>query len=184
MQIDFERIVREELPQAERIAEWMKAHHPQGRIVDIGCGPGLYVNEMRVLGLDAIGVDNDKRLPDGLWFMRRDITDRMSDPPSGSTVLSLEVGEHLDEVFSRTYIDYISSTGASTVYFSAARPGQGGEGHINCQPKGFWLRLFSDFGFYFDPEATDEWLRYLRSGPHMGWLAHPELGNGMVIRRA
>jgi hypothetical protein len=183
MQIDFERIAREELPQAKRIAEWMKAHHPHGRIVDIGCGPGLYVNEMRALGLDAIGVDNDERLPNGPWFMRQDITD-VEPPPLGTVVLSLEVGEHLPRDRSWRYVDYISSTGVGIVYFSAARPGQGGEGHINCQPKGFWLRLFTQYGFYFDYEATDEWLRYLRSGPHMGWLAHPELGNGMVIRRA
>ncbi len=93
-------------------------------------------------------------------------------------VLSLEVGEHIPEEDAEHYIRFIISTGAKVVYFSAARLGQGGVGHINCQPKNYWSRKFAQHDFYLDPEETHEWVEYMRRGYHMGWLTQ----NGMVFR--
>jgi hypothetical protein len=190
-EIDFDRIASEELPQARRLAIWMAWRHPRSRIIDVGCGPGIYTTAMREKELDAIGVDIDERLPKKPWFVRQDITD-VGTPSFNSAVgpsfnsdiaLSLEVGEHIPAGRAFLYIAFLKATDADMIYFSAARPGQGGEGHVNCQPKRYWLRAFCDAGFYLDPEATDEWLSWMRQGDHMGWLAHPELGNGMILRR-
>ena len=110
-----------------------------------------------------------------------DLTDPDTFPPGNFDIaLSLEVGEHLPEVSSWDFITIIAKTFAHTVYFSAARPGQGGEGHINCQPKAYWVERFLSRGFWLDPDTTDEWLGFMRQGPHMGWLTQ----NGMVFRRA
>lgn len=173
--VDFDRISWEELPQAKRIAEWMRLKHPKAKILDVGCGPGLYVLEMRLVGLDAFGVDSDERLIEGPYLKRADIT---TDLPAfdADVMLSLEVGEHIPAEKAEAYLDYID---APLVYFSAARPGQGGEGHINCQPKAYWVEKFNHTGYWLNPDATDEWLHWMRQGPHMGWLTQ----NGMVFRR-
>jgi SAM-dependent methyltransferase len=180
---DFDRISIEELPQARRIAKYLAAKHPSARVLDVGCGPGIYVTEMRKAGLDAYGVDNDGRLVESKFLARDDITKvGVSElwPQEFDVVLSLEVGEHLPATDAERYIDFISGTGCSTLYFSAARPGQGGDGHINLQMKNYWSRLLHHEGFWIDPDAIDEWLGFMRTDYHMGWLTQ----NGMVFHRA
>ncbi|HEY9003234.1 MAG TPA: hypothetical protein VIM89_17885, partial [Mucilaginibacter sp.] len=57
-----------------------------------------------------------------------------------------EVGEHLNPASSEHLIKYLTQS-APVVIFSAAVPGQGGHGHINCQPREFWHDLFTSNGF-------------------------------------
>jgi SAM-dependent methyltransferase len=167
----------------------MASKHPKASILDVGCGPGIYVKAMREAGLEASGVDSDPRLVEGLWLKRLDITrdpwwyvsigsaTRFAFGPT-DVVLSLEVGEHIEEAKAHRYISFISDVGPEVVYFSAARPGQGGHGHINCQPKAYWVEKFHHAGFWLDPDKTDEWISWLRQGYHMGWLTQ----NGMIFR--
>jgi hypothetical protein len=186
--VDFDRIRIEEQPQADRIAEWFGAHHRDETILDVGCGPGIYVDSMRYKGLLAYGVDNDPRTPVGPGFWKLDVAEEGRSyartgvtpaPGPFEVVLSLEVGEHIPEADAGAYVDYLVGVCPSAIYFSAARPGQGGEGHINCKIKAYWLRLFCERGYYFHPEATEAFLAFLRQGPHMGWL----LQNGMIFER-
>ena len=175
---DFDTISQEEFPQAVRIAEYLHARGAR-TICDVGCGPGIYVTAMRTFGLKAYGVDHDPRLPADAHFIRTDIASEMWKREPVDVTLSLEVGEHLPEDKADAYVRYLASTGCSTLYFSAARPGQGGHGHINCHPKSYWTRKLHAVGFYVDPDETDAWLGFMRGGYHMGWLTQ----NGMVFRR-
>lgn len=185
---DFERIAWEEPKPAARVADWMAAAHRGAWVLDVGCGPGIYVSAMRRVGLNACGVDGDSRLVESDHLARLNFVENWSDYPFGlhpfDVVLSLEVGEHIPEAGALNYLRFINRTGARVVYFSAARPGQGGEGHINCQPKSYWVERFHKMGFWLDLTATEVWLRWLRGGAYMGWLADPELGNGMIFVRA
>lgn len=176
--VDFEAIEREERPQAKRLAEFLSVQHPGARALDLGCGPGLYVEEMRAQGIDAFGIDNDPRMVPGPTLLRQDIT---SSQPGGvyDIVVSLEVGEHIAHSLSGRYVRFIDMTDCRIVYFSAARPGQGGHGHINCQPKAYWVERFHSYGFWLNPDRTDVWLDFMRQGYHMGWLTQ----NGMVFER-
>jgi SAM-dependent methyltransferase len=179
---DFDRIASEELPQATRIAEYLSRKHPGARVLDVGCGPGIYVTEMRKTGLNAYGVDNDPRLVESEFLACDDITKiDVTElwPYEFDVVLSLEVGEHLPPEDGARYLDFIDGTGAHILYFSAARPGQGGEGHINLQPKAYWVQELHESGWWVDPDATDEWLGFMRNGYHMGWLTQ----NGICLRR-
>lgn len=180
---DFDEIIREETPQAVRVANWLALKHPLKHIIDVGCGPGIYVTAMRDVGLDAYGIDNDERLPDKPWFQRVDLTSGGNPTNVGDrfdVALSLEVGEHIPESMADRYVWALGQTGADTLYFSAARPGQGGHGHVNCQPKAYWVEKLHRAGFWLDPDATDRWIAFLRSGYHMGWLTN----NGLIFKRA
>lgn len=178
---DFDEITREEMPQAVRIAGWLAGNHPLAHVIDVGCGPGIYVTAMRYVGLDAYGIDNDERLPDEPWFQRVDLAKPVLNTGNEFDIaLSLEVGEHLPETMSDRYVRALENTGARIIYFSAARPGQGGHGHINCQPKAYWVEKLHRAGFWLDQDATEAWLAFMRSGYHMGWLTQ----NGLVLKRA
>jgi SAM-dependent methyltransferase len=167
----------DEIPQAVRIAEYLFEHHKGQKILDVGCGRGLYVYAMRAVGLDAYGIDIDERLVESRWLTRSDITQPVD--LHANVLLSLEVGEHIEHKMSGTYISNLCcSTRADIIYFSAAHVGQGGKGHINCQPRSYWTRLFCRYGWYVDPEATEAWLTWMRQGYHMGWLVQ----NGMILR--
>lgn len=183
---DFDTIEREERPQARRIAEYLLRVHSPGRfppatrIIDIGCGPGTYVEELRKFSFDAHGIDNDDRLPLAPHFHHVDLSlPAPRQVGAFDVVISLEVGEHIPEQHAASYLSYIAGTGVDTVYFSAAIPGQGGNGHINCQHKTYWIKRFHALGFYYDADATTAWLSFMRGGYHMGWLTQ----NGMVLRR-
>jgi SAM-dependent methyltransferase len=175
----WERIKREELPQAKRLADWIATKHPKTSVVDIGCGPGLYVEEMRVRGVMAYGIDNDPRMIENDVLSRVDIVSDNWLDQATDIALSLEVGEHIPEHGADAYVGFISGTNAHTLYFSAASLGQGGDGHINCQPKSYWIKKLHRVGFWYDFDATEEWLGFMRLGPHMGWLTQ----NGMVLKR-
>jgi SAM-dependent methyltransferase len=177
-QLDWGAIEREERPQARRIADWLALNHPNKRIIDVGCGPGLYVDEMRAVGLDAYGVDSDPRLISNDWLRRTDITKALPST-SFNIVLSLEVGEHIPEDLAERYVHFIAATSADVLYFSAAAPWQTGVGHINLQPKSYWAMRLARRGFYFHHEETERWLEFMRDGYHMGWLTQ----NGMVFYR-
>jgi glycosyltransferase involved in cell wall biosynthesis/SAM-dependent methyltransferase len=184
---DFIKITDEETPQAIRIAQWMKQKHPDKRILDVGCGPGIYVEEMRKVGIEAYGVDNDSRLIEGPYLIRFDITEFWEEFTDGfnaracpDIVLSLEVGEHIPEEKADAYIEFLMMCEPDLIYFSAARPGQGGNGHINLQPKSYWIERFYAAGFWLDVDAIEEALVFIRSGYHLGWLTQ----NLCVFRRA
>ena len=62
--------------------------------------------------------------------------------------ISMEVAEHLKESSADTFIQTLCSS-ANVVLFSAAHPGQGGDGHINEQPLEYWIEKFRKQEFVY-----------------------------------
>ena len=54
--------------------------------------------------------------------------------------------------------------------FTAAFPGQQGIGHINCQPKEYWLEKFTNIGLTRNTKAEDNWEKTMSKERHMGWF--------------
>ena len=137
------------------------------RILDVGCGPGIYVKALRESGIDADGVDLDPLCP----YTVLDVfsTTFKATFKDYDLALSLEVAEHLPEERAEDFVDALTSV-APAVLFSAAIPGQGGHGHINCQPKQYWVDKFARRNYVVDSEGTDKILAFMQGGPHMGWF--------------
>lgn len=112
--------------------------------LDIGCGKGEWVYELRRAGVDAHGVDIEA--PDGPLFLRHDLTEPLLLDREFDMVLCLETGEHLPEDAADTMVETIVQH-APAVVFSAAVPGQEGNGHINCQPHEYWHEKFAEYGY-------------------------------------
>jgi hypothetical protein len=63
--------------------------------------------------------------------------------------LCLEVGEHLPEERAPALVEALCSL-SDRVLFSAAIPGQGGEGHVNEKWPDWWGSIFAGHGLYVD----------------------------------
>ena len=112
-------------------------------LLDVGCGQGEWV---AAFGLeDSVGVDI--AAPALQHYLRHDLTEPLELGRTFDLVLSLETGEHLPESAAPQLVDTIASHANHYVVFSAAVPGQGGIGHINCQTHDWWHQLFFHHGF-------------------------------------
>lgn len=169
--IDYDLIESEEKPQAQRLAEWIKETINPTYLLDIGCGPGTYIEEYLRQEIPAQGIEPDVRA-DHRHIKPGSLTDVISD--TADLVVCLEVLEHIDPAFE----DYVVANLAATVepmgrlILSAAQPGQGGTGHINNRPRQYWIDRLEDLGLTYDEDATDELRDYMQSGYHMGWFVN------------
>jgi len=57
----------------------------------------------------------------------------------------------------------LTGNASKHILFSAARPGQWGDGHINCQPKQFWIDLIQESDWSFDEHATVSFTESVKS---------------------
>lgn len=177
-QISFNQIEIEEKPFAERLAEWAIDKIGPSSVLDVGCGPGIYVDSFTSRSVAAVGIDPDERADGRANVIKESLFDCSR---SADLVLCLEVAEHIEEEKSELIAAKISSfihMGGFLIW-SAAQPGQGGTGHINCQPKEFWEKLLVDSGLQRCPDVEEEMLAFIKAGYHMGWFAQ----NAMVFMR-
>jgi glycosyltransferase involved in cell wall biosynthesis len=177
-EISYTQIEHEEGPFAKRLAEWIaNVLHPKTAL-DIGCGPGIYVDAMRDHGINAIGIDTDERVA-GKPHLCQETLFKTKD--TGEVVLCLEVAEHISENMAEEIAACVASSvePGGTLIWSAAQPEQGGTGHINCQPKSYWLNLLTNCGLKHDETMEAQLLSYIKEGYHMGWFAN----NMMIFRR-
>ncbi len=166
-QINYTQIAIEEKPFADRLAYFIK-HVIRPRIVlDIGCGPGHFVESMRDLDINSIGIDIDQRIGDKPYLFQQDI---LSTKFVADTCICLEVVEHIDEIHADDVVDAIYGMFLDTLIFTAAQPGQSGVGHINCQYREYWSKKFTDLGCVRNTLMEDLLRYYCKQGRYMGWF--------------
>lgn len=150
-------------------------------VIDVGCGRGwwmeYWVREQP--GVEIVGLDGCAELIKANGQYDRSVTPlihscdlrkvnwqwRWRMGPKGALpdyydlVLCVEVGEHLEERYAERLVRGLSRLGhgASTIFFSAARPGQKGVCHVNCQEKRWWIELFKDHRFALRMELWRAW---------------------------
>lgn len=147
------------------------------KVIDIGCGPGIYVKALQDAGIDAEGIDIDPSSPyiiadifepgfiDAFWN-------------NYDLAMCIEVAEHIHESKADDLVKVLTGL-APAVLFSAAVPGQGGHGHINCQPKEYWIEKFARQNYVVDLESTEKLVSFMASGYHMGWFKN----NAVVFKQ-
>lgn len=178
-------IESEELPQARRIAEYIRFNIPCKKFIDFGSSTGIYVREMKntypeveCIGYEFSDSAVDKAVTSNIILA--DLTEPLDVEKKDSTLgLCLEVLEHIDDAHWSSVLENITKL-SDIIIFSAARPGQGGTGHINCRPKLDWIRRFHSLGWVVDHDKTTHFLSFMTSGYHMGWLRN----NAIVLVKA
>ena len=115
-------------------------------VLDVGCGRGAWLFEWKNLGVEDIyGIDGDSA-PNGLLiasdkYKSHNLNEPFSLNRRFDIVQCLEVAEHLAPHSGEGLISTLCQHG-DIILFSAAIPGQGGEGHINERPYDYWRDLF------------------------------------------
>jgi 2-polyprenyl-3-methyl-5-hydroxy-6-metoxy-1,4-benzoquinol methylase len=140
-----------------------------GSIADVGCGQGIYAAEFQNRGIRVVGCEyaesgrraSRRRGVEVYPFDLSQPQDALPGVPYDAAV-TIEVGEHIPQHLAHSFVAYLTST-SNLVIFTAAAPGQGGHGHINEQPKSYWVAMFRSAGFDWDARATDRVGETLRS---------------------
>lgn len=143
-------------------------------VLDVGCARGTWLSVWRDLGhCEVVGIDGDYvNLADlriaASSFQSHDLHTPLRLGRRFDLAQSLEVAEHLPEERAAGFVaDLVAH--ADIVLFAAARPGQGGEHHINEQPYDYWRALFSRHDYvaidFLRPALRDQaevssWYRY------------------------
>ena len=182
--IDYNVVDNEERPMARSIAKWIKDTIKPKNVLDIGCGPGTYVEELIAEGVDAFGIDIDDRVEGKDYLSKESIFDTKR---TADTVMTFEVLEHIDPAYADQEVDalYNAIESGGTLIFTAAQPGQGGVGHINCRKKEYWGKKLVAKGLVFDEALTSDITKALLENRYnqenyMGWFVN----NVMVFKKS
>ncbi|NBP85589.1 MAG: hypothetical protein EBU54_10560 [Mycobacteriaceae bacterium] len=193
---DFHRsILEEEAPQAAAIAKFICGYLCPGSVADYGASSGLYLKavwdiapELQLVGYEYALAAIKMRVwsnivecdltQEGSTDEGAPVISEFEAPPGAGAHASsrrqrvgicLEVLEHIDDVHWRTVLDNITRH-CDVLIFSAALPGQGGVGHINCRPKSDWQKRFATLGWHIDLDLTTALVCTVQAVRHMGWL--------------
>jgi len=132
-------------------------------VIDFGCGIGTYLETALKNGITDIkgfdiGGEYAKKYtsPEVQQFIKcADCTEPIN-TAKYDAVLSFETAEHIHPFGSGTFVRNITRSCGKMILFTAAPPGQDGCGHINLQPKQYWIDLFESFGVKYDPYLSKE----------------------------
>jgi len=120
-------------------------------VVDVGCGPGVFVAEWirqgvhDVTGMDGSPVADVYRGPP-TTFRIVDLTLPVGAERRFDLATCFEVAEHLPRESEGVLVSSLVDL-APVVAFSAAPPGQGGHGHVNERWPLHWAGLFAAHGY-------------------------------------
>lgn len=121
-------------------------------VIDVGCGTGTWLAVATKMGVKEVcGMDGQHVPLDCLdiqqhEFVAADLSKLPVVQRRFDMAISLEVAEHLPESSGLEFVKFLCDS-ADNVLFSAAIPGQGGNGHINEQPQTYWAHIFATFGY-------------------------------------
>ena len=175
-------IENDEYPQAVRVGEYISMFLKPASFIDFGCSTGLYLREvqMKLPNISAIGFEFSQDAVDSALcknVYKVDLTESVQIEKIQNTLgLCLEVLEHIEDIHWKEVLTNMTNS-CDKLIFSAAVPGQGGVGHINCRPKIDWIKRFHSLGWVVDLDATKHLLHYMQQGYHMGWFNN----NAMVL---
>jgi len=170
-----EQIIFHESEQAKALGILLYDRLRPASVADIGCGPGIYLTPFKERGCTIYGVDGAPAAGEVLApgeFELVDLRNPWTPPRVFDLALCIEVGEHLMPEHHLTLVETVSKC-APTVFWSAATPGQGGEGHHGEATPEYWFGLFDQAGFSLDSEMTQALHEVIDIDPpyaHCNWL--------------
>ena len=146
-------------------------------VIDYGCGTGVYLHELAKRGIRVKGYEYSARARAvardryGIHVAPFDLNDFAGDPGQYDLSLCIEVAHYLPPALGDRLVERCA-TNVRRVMFSAAHHGQHGFGHINAQPREYWIERFKAHGFRLDAGTTEGLVAHLRKTLTRGfWLA-------------
>jgi len=144
----FQFNIADSRPMAEYLAPRIVESLSVKRVIDMGCAAGHWVAAFLSQNIDAVGIEGSTNVrpyilcPDNrILFadLRKPLKFHFQDI---DLVISIEVAEHIEARFARTFVKNLVKYKPRYVIMTAAQPGQGGVFHVNEQPAQYWENLF------------------------------------------
>lgn len=160
-------------------------------VVEFGCGAGWFLHYLKSYGVGVLqGLEPEKSADcvrenefqcggKTILFdqdVRKNITTRsiirkIDFGKKFDLAMCVEVVEHINARYANIAIQNLTRH-SDLIIFSAATPGQGGYGHINEQPFGYWEERFKKQGFECDKETTQAFREYLTNKKAKKWYCN------------
>jgi 2-polyprenyl-3-methyl-5-hydroxy-6-metoxy-1,4-benzoquinol methylase len=175
-------------PAYKELADIIFEQFQPASVCDFGCGHGFLLCSLAEKGIPVSGIEGSSA---ALRFIDPAVRDRvvihdLTKPIDAGTydlVISTEVAEHLPKKSAADFVQSLAGNSSKTILFTAAKPGQWGEGHINCQSQEYWIGLFVAAGWQYDSLASRELTAAVKRSPlisqSMPWI----VDNFMIFKR-
>ncbi len=129
--------------------------HPRS-VLDVGCGTGISLDYFKSKGISVRGLEGSalaiSKARNARLIQKHDLNKPIDLGEKFDLVWCFEVAEHIHPRFASALIETLTTHG-DRILLSAARPGQGGLGHLNEQPPEYWVALLQEVGFALCPET-------------------------------
>lgn len=146
------------------LLDLMLSHLQPKSVLDVGCGTGQAMTYLISRGVEVVGVEGSaaaiRKAVHRERIVQADLRLPLELNRRFDVVWSYEVAEHIHPSFTDTFVGTLGRH-ADRIILSAAKPGQGGEGHFNEQESGYWVSKLEAIGFDVDERLTTD----LRSTP-------------------
>jgi len=146
------------------------------RWVDVGAGSGAFAKEAAENGKIVMALENSKagrRIGRKIGVDMRPFDLLLNEPPVANSKYELaycfEVAEHLSPDLGDKLIDFLVDN-SETIVFTAAVPGQRGTGHINEQPKEYWIQRFVERGAVYKPDQSGKLSQMFKEKEVASWF--------------
>lgn len=147
-----------------------EAFHPK-RMIDVGCATADIVKALNEIGVWAVGIEGSPAVMPYLeypavffWDLRMPLP-RQAHEMNLDLAISFEVAEHIEPEYAKVYVENLTHL-SDRVLMSAATPGQGGVGHVNCQLRDYWDVLFADKNYRYDEDKVSDFRNCLEGFHH------------------
>lgn len=157
-----------------KVASILSRHLTFETVLDIGCGSGQLLAELKQNGKDVLGCEISeaaiKRAPAGITSFQADAAKPIHINRCFDLVVCIEVAEHINKRQSSRLVANCTNLGRQ-VFFTAAPKGQSGVGHINLQSYSFWIKLFAKQGFKHQVLLSKTLQEHMRAENVLSWIA-------------
>lgn len=153
-------------------------------VLDVGCGPCRSLGKFKDLGVPrVVGVDGSIALLENqyvkphksnIFFINLEASPVVFGEKF-DLVWTYEVAEHIAN--EENFLTTVTENAGKFIVMTAAPPGQGGTGHVNCQSSEHWIEAIEKRGFTFAPDLLDQF-------KVLGWEKGGYIAiSGLVFRR-
>jgi SAM-dependent methyltransferase len=144
--------------------------------IDVGAGGGAFAAEAGRLGKRVVACEYS---PHGRKYARRhgvdvhefDLSRPVPTDIPGRFDLAycFEIAEHLTPEMGISLVEFLVAKGR-VIVFTAAQPGQEGTGHINEQPREYWIERFESRGARYDADGSADLSKAFAAAKVSSWF--------------
>ena len=122
-------------------------------VIDLGCGAAFLLERLKALGVKKVcGIDGSESAKNSWPEHMKDVLKvqdllKFDSKERYDVAVCMEVAEHIPGDKASRIVKRVTDSAGQYVWWTAAQPGQGGTGHINCQSICYWVRQFESCKF-------------------------------------